>query len=218
MTTAVQVFGLPDLPDNTELGEPEAWRGLPPLTGSTLLDPWRIRHRLELVGQLSEPQRRTGATRTERLLWERLDALDAGWMREYATGPYRLDFYLPSARLAVEVDGASHYGRRQAERDALRDVWHAVRGITTLRISVSEVERDLDWVVSTVLERAAQNSAEARATAAEPTTQALSGEIAPVAVNEGAAAPLTFGRADACATVLPDFTTAMSRFRRLLQG
>lgn len=84
------------------------------------------------------------------MLWEALDAHGQGWLREHVTGPYRLDFYLPSVRLAVEVDGASHQGRVRFEKDALRDAWHAGRGITTRRFSADEVERDLPWVLDEV--------------------------------------------------------------------
>ncbi|MGB8651969.1 MAG: DUF559 domain-containing protein [Mycobacteriales bacterium] len=103
---------------------------LPPLTGSPLLDPWRIRLRLERRGELQAPPPRR-PTASEVRLWEALDALEVGWCREYATGPYRLDFYLPSSALAVEVDGPSHWGRQAAERDQLRDQWHQLRGIRT---------------------------------------------------------------------------------------
>lgn len=122
---------------------------LPPLTGSLVLDPWRIRLRLELAGELELPEvrRQQQATRSELLLWALLEDEPPGWEREYSTGLYRLDFYCPSARLAVEVDGGSHYGREAAERDALRDDWHRARGITTKRYSASEVEREPAWVL-----------------------------------------------------------------------
>lgn len=121
---------------------------LPPLTGSALLDPWRIRRRLELAGELAPPPRRSGETASERVLWQLLVDEPPGWLREYATGPYRLDFFCPLARLAVEVDGGSHAGVAAGRRDALRDAWHAARGITTKRFSATEVEREPDWVLA----------------------------------------------------------------------
>jgi very-short-patch-repair endonuclease len=134
----------PDLADVSLVSD------LPPLTGSPILDPWRIRLRLELAGQLEQPQRQQQATPTERMLWQRLEHEPPGWYREYSTGLYRLDFYCPIARLAIEVDGGSHYGRKAAERDAFRDDWHRARGTTTKRFSVREVETDLDWVMSEI--------------------------------------------------------------------
>ena len=120
----------------------------PPLTGNVVLDPWRIRRHLELAGQLEPPSRQHGPTLSERILWGLLESEPVGWQREYATGPYRLDFYCSAARLAVEVDGGSHYGQQAAERDRLRDEWHRLRGIVTKRFSAGEVEREADWVLS----------------------------------------------------------------------
>lgn len=77
---------------------------LPPLTGHPDLDPWRIRHRLDLAGELRPPPQKgqQGPTLSERLLWAALEPEPEGWYREYVTGPYRVDFYCPLARLAVE--------------------------------------------------------------------------------------------------------------------
>ena len=125
---------------------------LPPLTGSPLLDPWRIRVRLQMRGEL-EPPRPHPPTRSEQMLWEVLENEPPGWRREYATGPYRLDFYCPSARAEVEVDGSSHWGGQSRERDGLRDEWHRLHGITTHRFSADEVERQLPWVLESIRER-----------------------------------------------------------------
>lgn len=119
---------------------------LPPLTGSALLDPWRIRHRLTLLGLVATEPRRSSVTPSEGLLWAALEPRAEGWQREYATGPYRLDFYCPEHLLAVEVDGGSHRGQQNAAKDALRDEWHARKGITTRRFSAAEVESDVQAV------------------------------------------------------------------------
>lgn len=131
---------------------------LPPLTGSPELDPWRIRYRLELAGELHPRRawRREGPTPSESLLWAALESEPVGWTREYTTGPYRLDFYCPLARLAVEVDGGVHLGREAGERDALRDEWHRAKGIATMRVSAHDVERDVDGIVGEVRRRVGQ--------------------------------------------------------------
>lgn len=128
---------------------------LPPLTGSPELDPWRIRYRLELAGELRPSQgwHREGPTPSELMLWAALQAEAPGWSREYTTGPYRLDFYCPVARLAVEVDGGSHFGRDAGQRDALRDEWHRAKGITTMRVSADHVERDVAGLLEEIRRR-----------------------------------------------------------------
>lgn len=97
----------------------------PPLTGHPVLDAWQLRYRAQLAGELppSVPEQRQ-PTRSESLLWQALRRERVGWEREYATGPYRLDFFCPTARLAVEVDGGSHAGRTAWSRDVERDAWH----------------------------------------------------------------------------------------------
>lgn len=128
---------------------------LPALTGSPELDPWRIRYRLLLAGELDEPKRERDQriTLSERMLWSVLEPEPHGWQREYVTGPFRLDFYCPLARLAVEVDGGSHAGHQARARDALRDEWHKARRITTMRVSADHVERDLPGVLEEIRRR-----------------------------------------------------------------
>jgi very-short-patch-repair endonuclease len=123
----------------------------PPLTGSPLLDPWRLRHRQQLGGLVpAQPQVPHEWIRSEAALWEVLRREPQEWVREYATGRYRLDFSCPAAKLAVEVDGRSHDGRAAWDRDVARDDHHRTLGIITKRFSADEVERDLDMVLAEV--------------------------------------------------------------------
>ena len=54
----------------------------------------------------------------ERLLWSRLrNGRCAGlkFRRQQPLGPYVADFFCPSARVAVELDGRSHDGREDED-------------------------------------------------------------------------------------------------------
>jgi len=62
--------------------------------------------------------------------------------RQHAIGPYVLDFYCPSARLALEVDGFAHDSVAQARRDERREAWLAQYGVRVLRIRATDVLRD----------------------------------------------------------------------------
>ena len=67
--------------------------------------------------------------------------------RQHPIGPFVLDFYCDSARLAVEVDGEGHWLGDQPERDQRRDLWMTRHGIRTLRIPAIEVRDNLDEVI-----------------------------------------------------------------------
>lgn len=119
---------------------------LPPLTGSALLDPWRLRYR-ELLAEGAAPPPVRRPTRSEVLLWEALQRSPRTWVAEHPTRyGYTLDFYCADVRLAIEVDGPSHWGMAKAEKDAWRDVVHDRLGIRTRRFSAAHVERDAKGV------------------------------------------------------------------------
>jgi very-short-patch-repair endonuclease len=73
-------------------------------------------------------------TRSENHLW---CALRAGGLqglkfrKQHPIGPYILDFYCSAARLAVEIDGATHETPEAMAHDARRDAWVARQGVET---------------------------------------------------------------------------------------
>lgn len=89
----------------------------------------------------------TGKTWSERILWDLLRDREPGWLAEVPTGQYRLDFFCPDLRLAVEVDGPAHWGERARKYDERRDAWHLQHGIRTIRVSAREVETDPAFVI-----------------------------------------------------------------------
>jgi very-short-patch-repair endonuclease len=95
---------------------------------------------------------RKNMTETEKLLWAELRRCATGlrFRKQHPVdgAPYVLDFYAPSAKLAVEVDGAVHRG--QQERDAARDAWLSRLGIRVVRIPVSLVARDVAAAVAVI--------------------------------------------------------------------
>jgi very-short-patch-repair endonuclease len=75
--------------------------------------------------------------------------------RQHPLGPYILDFYCDSVRLAVEVDGAAHHSEAQASHDGRRDLWLASQGVRTLRVSTAWVRKDMDGLLRHIAEVAA---------------------------------------------------------------
>lgn len=98
-------------------------------------------------------QNRKSPTSSEALLWARLRGRQLGprFRRQhpFAVGII-VDFYCPSYRLVVEVDGAVHLAGSARRCDAARDAWLARRGVRVLRLSASLVERDVNAAVEVI--------------------------------------------------------------------
>jgi len=108
---------------------------------------------------------RRNLTLPEVILWRLLrgKALDGlRFRRQHPLGPYVLDFYCPSARLCVEVDGrAAHDSPDQAEHDLRRDAWLAEQQIKVLRIPAADIldPARLPDVLETIRSRATPSTA-----------------------------------------------------------
>ncbi|MDP3491504.1 MAG: DUF559 domain-containing protein [Hyphomonadaceae bacterium] len=96
-------------------------------------------------------------------LWQKLRGGQLNGLRfrrQHPIGPYILDFYCPSARLAVEVDGQHHNHSEQAEHDTARTSWLSGQGIVVLRFATNDILDD----------RVAPQTLSATLTAAAPST------------------------------------------------
>ena len=100
---------------------------------------------------------RKAMTEPEVMLWSRLRGRGADkptFRRQHPFGTIILDFYCPGARLAVEVDGATHWDEAAQAKDERRDLWLIRQGVSVHRISASRVYRDLGGAAAEVLARA----------------------------------------------------------------
>src|SRR5215207_5286645 len=78
----------------------------------------------------------------EAILWQALRGkrmTGLRFRRQHPIGPYIIDFFCPTARLAVEVDGATHDDPEQAVHDTQRDAWLTQRGVNLLRFPAGDV-------------------------------------------------------------------------------
>jgi very-short-patch-repair endonuclease len=100
-------------------------------------------------------------------LWQKLRnrQLGVGFRRQHPAGQFILDFYAPSIRLVIELDGGQHADRAVAQSDLRRTRWLAERNVTVLRFWNSDVTQNL----SGVLEAIATKIAELRAAEVTPT-------------------------------------------------
>jgi len=81
--------------------------------------------------------------------------------RQHGLGAYILDFYLPSHRIAIEVDGQGHDHPDQVLHDQIRDAWLAGRGIKVLRFTAKTVlsDEDRESVLDAIVRAAAPSTA-----------------------------------------------------------
>jgi very-short-patch-repair endonuclease len=78
----------------------------------------------------------------EMLLWQilRVNRRDLRFRKQHAIGPFVADFYCPAAKMVIEVDGAVHDARQDA--DLRRDAYMASLGLRVVRIPAADVLSD----------------------------------------------------------------------------
>nr|WP_244548939.1 endonuclease domain-containing protein [Bradyrhizobium canariense] len=70
--------------------------------------------------------------------------------RQHPVGPFTLDFYCPSLRLAIEVDGGQH-AEQQKHADDRRTHWLADNGVAVVRYWNNDVLSNLEGVLTDLL-------------------------------------------------------------------
>jgi very-short-patch-repair endonuclease len=96
-------------------------------------------------------------TPAETLLWRylkagRVDGL--GFRRQTPIRNYIVDFLCHSAKLVVELDGASHDFDEQMKADDKRDAFFVSEGFRVLRFTNEQVTSNLEGVVETIRQTA----------------------------------------------------------------
>lgn len=76
--------------------------------------------------------------------------------RQYSVGRFILDFYCPKLRLAIEIDGQSHFRPGRKQHDARRQQWLESHRIQVIRFLSSDVLENLDGLVQ-ALDQAVQS-------------------------------------------------------------
>ncbi len=82
----------------------------------------------------------------EMLLWRllRLNRGELRFRKQHPVGPFVADFYCPAAKIVIEIDGAVHNERRDA--DGRRDAYLRSLGLTVIRVPAAEVLADPEGV------------------------------------------------------------------------
>lgn len=71
--------------------------------------------------------------------------------RQHSVGAYILDFYCPSEKLAIELDGDSHFTDEAIEYDRQRTVYLNALNIKVLRFLNTDVYENLNAVCEKIL-------------------------------------------------------------------
>lgn len=95
---------------------------------------------------------RNNATEVEKILWNRLKNSQLGlkFRRQFSVSGYILDFYCPTVKLAIELDGEIHKFKTQYDRH--RDQYLEAMEIKTIRFTNDQVTNDLKNVIKKILE------------------------------------------------------------------
>jgi very-short-patch-repair endonuclease len=94
---------------------------------------------------------RRNQTDAEKALWAHLrnkQFYGVKFFRQYSIGPYILDFYSSTVKLAVELDGGQHNQCENKEYDAARSEYLKAQGIEVMRFWNHEVLLDIQSVLA----------------------------------------------------------------------
>jgi very-short-patch-repair endonuclease len=67
--------------------------------------------------------------------------------RQYGVGPFVVDFYCPEKRIAIELDGDSHFVEGAQAYDQRRTMYITKRNIHLIRFTNQEIRYALDLVL-----------------------------------------------------------------------
>ena len=92
--------------------------------------------------------------KAEVILWLKLKGKGTGYKfrRQYSVDKFVVDFYCSELKLAIEVDGDSHYTEDGTERDKERQKIIEHYGITFLRFTNDEIYKNPDGVMMKIIE------------------------------------------------------------------
>ena len=115
----------------------------------------------QLYNKLTEKEKRRilrkNTTASEKIVWTYLrkkQILNERFLRQFSIEYYVLDFYCPRLRLAIEIDGESHFINQDAiDYDKERQSYIENLGIEFLRFRNEEVFADNDTVINIITQK-----------------------------------------------------------------
>ena len=96
---------------------------------------------------------RKSMTEAELKLWRHLrrkQIQGVQFYRQTCIGNYIVDFYAPTAKLVIEVDGAQHFEHQHEVKDRQRDAFLASQRLTVLRFHNGQVLQETENVIEAI--------------------------------------------------------------------
>jgi len=141
----------PSLTVNPHPSLPQRGRSVRRMIYSRIIN--RAAHSLEASSGIKEKAKalRKNPTPSEERLWKYLrngQINNLNFRRQHPYGIYIIDFFCFKAKLAIEIDGQIHNYRKLYDRE--RTVFIEDSGVTVLRFKNEDIEKRIDWVITTI--------------------------------------------------------------------
>lgn len=101
-------------------------------------------------------QLRRNMTKAEFRLWQKLKGKQLEGVKfrsQYGVGRFVVDFYCTELKLAIEIDGESHFQDGVQEYDQERQAFIELLGIRFLRFTNDDVYRNLEGVLERIIQK-----------------------------------------------------------------
>ncbi|MEA5598966.1 endonuclease domain-containing protein [Rivularia sp. UHCC 0363] len=98
-------------------------------------------------------QLRQDIVKAEKIIWDKIrnkQIENCKFRRQYSVDKFVIDFYSPILKLAIEIDGESHFMEGAAEYDRERQTYIESFGIKFVRFTNNDVYNNLDGVLETI--------------------------------------------------------------------
>jgi len=97
---------------------------------------------------------RNKSTSAEAVLWNLLKSRNLSgrkFRRQHSIDKYIVDFYCPSERLIIELDGNPHGDYFKIEKDIIRDKYFEALGLKVLRFENRIVFQDPEYLLNEII-------------------------------------------------------------------
>lgn len=99
-------------------------------------------------------------TEAEKKLWYQfLSPFQPKVHRQRPLGDYIVDFYIPKAKIVIEIDGDSHFeSTLSQEKDRVRDMFLNSRGLKVIRFTNNDIHMSFESVCEEIENQIRRNT------------------------------------------------------------